>query len=156
MSTVSQQSSLLVRQAVDALNAEFAWLIDHRDGEGVPDLFTEDGVYDLGWEQVFAGRSEIKYFYTSRKARGQRTARHVFSNLRVTMESETVARCVVILTLYAYDGAPPYPTNALMIADYEDVCAKGADGVWRYRSRVIKPAFGVVPQLAKRPGTVVG
>jgi hypothetical protein len=152
MSNVDQQSSLLARQAIDALGAEFAWLIDHCSGEGVPELFTEDGVYDMGGEQVFNGRDEIAHFYTSRKSRGQRTARHVFTNLHVHMESETVARCVVILTLYACDGAPPYPTTALMIADYEDVCVRGEDGRWRYRSRAIAPAFGAVPQLAKKPG----
>ena len=152
MNNVDQQSALLARQAIDALGAEFAWLIDHRGGEGVPELFTEDGVYDMGGEQVFAGRAEIAHFYTSRKSRGQRTARHVFTNLHVRMESEAVAHCVVILTLYACDGAPPYPTTALMIADYEDVCVRGEDGRWRYRSRTIVPAFGAVPQLAKKPG----
>ena len=67
------------------------------------------------------------------------------------MESEARARCVSILTLYACDGEPPYPTNALMVADYEDICVLGSDGRWRYHSRLIVPAFGAVPQLARPP-----
>src|SRR3546814_3932733 len=40
------------RAAIMDLNAYFAWLIDHRDGHGVPGLFTPAGRY--GYE----GRSE--------------------------------------------------------------------------------------------------
>ena len=149
MTDPKHDKSLLARLAIEALNAKFAWLIDHRDGDGVADLFTEGGVYDLGGEQVFSGRKEIAHFYAARRAHGQRTARHVFTNLHVVLQSDDRAHCVSILTLYAHDGAPPFPANALLVADYEDVCLLSDDERWLYRSRTIVPAFGLVPQLAR-------
>ena len=142
------EAALLARQAAEALNAQFAWLIDHRDGDGVADLFSADGVYDMS-DHVYSGRGEIAQFYAIRKARGRRTARHVFTNLRLEFEQPSLARAVSILTLYAYDGAPPYPAHPIMISDYQDVLMREADGIWRYRSRTIVPVFGALPMLRK-------
>jgi hypothetical protein len=137
------------RQAIEAINAEFAWLIDHCDGAGAERLFTTDGVYDMS-NRVFRGRNEIKGFYDARKSRGRRAARHVFSNLHLTMEGPDRATGTTILTLYACDGDPPYPTQAILIADYNDVYVREGARQWRYESRVIVPVFGEVPMLASR------
>jgi hypothetical protein len=136
-----------MRQSIEALNAEFAWLIDHRDGVGVADLFADDGIYDMS-NRLYRGRTEIDGFYGARKSRGRRAARHVFTNLRLVPESATRATGTVILTLYAYDGEPPYPTAAILIADYDDIYVRGSDGAWRYEYRTIVPVFGGVPVLA--------
>src|SRR5262249_4850651 len=125
----------------------FAWLIDHRDGAGVADLFTATGVYDMS-NRAYRGRAEIDGFYGARKARGRRSARHVFTNLRLVPEHAGPASGTCILPLYAYDGEPPYPTSAILIADYEDVYVRDGDGAWRYESRTIVPVFGGVPILA--------
>lgn len=135
------------RQAIEAINAEFAWLIDHRDGAGVESLFTADGVYDMS-NHVFRGRDEIKGFYDARKSRGRRAARHVFSNLHLILEGADRAIGTTILTLYACDGDPPYPTQAILIADYNDVYVRDDARRWRYESRVLVPVFGGVPALA--------
>ena len=37
----SPQEAAQVRQAIEALNAEFAWLIDHRNGAGVSERLTQ-------------------------------------------------------------------------------------------------------------------
>jgi hypothetical protein len=136
-----------MRQSIEALNAEFAWLIDHKDGAGVEDLFTADGVYDMS-NRLYRGRADIRTFYDARKSRGRRAARHVFTNLRLVPESAERATGTVILTLYACDGDPPYPTQAILISDYDDVYVREADEVWRYQSRTIVPVFGGVPVLA--------
>jgi hypothetical protein len=144
-----------MRQLIEALNAEFAWLIDHRDGAGVEDLFTASGVYDMS-NRLYRGRAEIKGFYDARKSRGRRAARHVFTNLRLVPESADRAMGTVILILYAYDGDPPYPTDAILISDYNDVYVREADGFWRYESRTIVPVFGGVPVLAGPGSKPVG
>ena len=147
---IEQQA--VIRQAIEALNAEFAWLIDHRDGIGVAELFTATGFYDMA-PLVFRGHEEIRGFYTTRKARGRRTARHVFSNLRLVCDTPDRATGTVILTLYARDGEPPFPTEPILIADYDDVYARAPDGAWRYESRRIVPVFGGVPNLTgAKPG----
>jgi SnoaL-like domain len=136
-----------IRQEIEALNAEFAWLIDHQDGRGVSALFVEEGVYNMS-NRVYRGRHAIDGFYDARQSRGQRAARHVFTNLHLKRQGETHATGTVILTLYACDGAPPYPTQAILVADYDDEYVLDADGRWRYRTRTIAPIFGCVPVLA--------
>ena len=148
--SVADPETANVRQCIEALNAEFAWLIDEQAGRGVPELFTEDGVYAMP-NQTYSGRSQIAEFYGVRKARGQRAARHVFTNLRLKVESPDRATGTVILTLYAYDGAPPYPAVPILIADYNDIYVRAQDGHWRYQSRTLIPVFGQMPDLGKRP-----
>jgi hypothetical protein len=147
---VSPAELAVMRLEIEALNAEFAWLIDHHDGAGVEDLFTQDGAYDMS-NNVFRGRAAIKGFYDARKARGRRAARHLFTNLRLVPDTARRTSGTVILTLYAHDGDPPYPANPILISDYEDVYVR-ADGRWRYESRRIVPVFGGVPVLAPSPG----
>ena len=36
-----------VRAEIEALNVEFWYRVDHENGEGVADLFCEDGVYSV-------------------------------------------------------------------------------------------------------------
>jgi hypothetical protein len=149
--TMTSATLAEARQMIEALNAEFAWLIDHRDGAGVDALFTPAGVYDMS-NRVFRGREEIRGFYQARKSRGRRAARHVFTNLHLVMDEPARATGTTILTLYACDGEPPYPTQAILVADYDDVYVREEGGRWRYESRVIIPAFGGVPTLAA-PGS---
>src|SRR5262249_46384223 len=56
--TISPHDLAEMRQSIEALNAEFAWLIDHKDGAGVADLFTAGGVYDMS-NRLYRGRAEI-------------------------------------------------------------------------------------------------
>ena len=82
--TMTFQELLLLRLEIDALNAEFAYLIDHDQSDRVAELFTEDGVYGRSTGQRSAGRDAIRQSYQRRKDHGVRTARHIFSNLRLT------------------------------------------------------------------------
>jgi ketosteroid isomerase-like protein len=132
---------LMLRLEIDALNAEFAYLIDHDQSEGVADLFTEDGVYGRSTGQRSTGREAIRDSYRLRKDAGVRTARHIFSNLRLTPISDTQLRGSVILTLFAEDGPPPHPAEPLVIADYDDIYELSDDGRWRYRERIISWIF---------------
>jgi hypothetical protein len=80
--------------------------------------------------------------------RGKRSARHIFSNLRLLNLATDRRAGTLILTLYAADGEPPYGTLPLMVADYDDVYVR-RHGVWLYESRKITPVFGLVPVLSK-------
>ncbi len=131
------------------LNARFAWLIDHQDGDGVAELFTEDGIYGLGAMQA-VGREQINNFYQMRKARGLRTSRHLFSNPVILNESDNSVSACCVLTLFAFDGKGPHPAEIHMIADYIDEYVRDENGLWRFKSRVIEPVFGHVPNLAEK------
>lgn len=135
------------RAAITHLIAEFAWRIDHGDGHGVEDLFTDDGAYVLfGWP--LEGRDSIKGFYDDRRSRGPRTSRHVYDNVRITDgPDDRTAHVSSILTLHAADGEPPLPLSLLMVADYLDTLHRDDDGTWRFRRRdttlVFEPASGL-------------
>jgi ketosteroid isomerase-like protein len=135
------EEDLKLRIEIEALNAEFAYLIDHDQSEGVADLFTADGVYGRSTGERSEGREAIRQSYERRKAHGTRTARHIFSNLRITRESETRAHGTVILTLFAQDGPPPHPAEPMVVADYDDIYERGGDGKWRYKERLITWLF---------------
>ena len=131
------------------LNARFAWLIDHQDGDGVAELFTQDGIYGFGEKQAI-GRDQINGFYQMRKNRGLRQSRHLFSNPVVLNQSENSISACCVLTLFAFDGEGPHPADIHLIADYQDEFVRDDQGIWRYESRVIQPIFGHVPNLTEK------
>ena len=88
----------LVRSEIEALSAEFAYLIDHDESERVADLFTEQGSYGVREGKRSVGRPEIRAAYAARAARGLRTARHAFTNLRLVFEDADRVRATSILT----------------------------------------------------------
>jgi hypothetical protein len=138
---MDRTQQLMVRLELEELNAEFAYLIDHNRSEEVADLFTEDGSYGRSTGERSTGRPAIRAAYAQRKDRGARTARHIFTNLRLTYESETRVSGRCILTLFAADGAPPHVADPFLVADYDDIYLKGDDGRWRYFSRTVTWVF---------------
>ena len=71
-----------VRDAITALVAEHAWLIDHGQAERVADQFTEDGaLFGVGPDLI--GLDAIRTWAVARAAMRERTSRHVCTNLRL-------------------------------------------------------------------------
>jgi ketosteroid isomerase-like protein len=148
-----QQDALLTRVAIESLIAEFAYLIDHNQTDKVADLFTEDGWYGREGGARSVGRDAIRKSYAGRAARGVRTARHIFTNLRLTVHSADEAEGVCILLLFAADGAPPLPAEPMLVQDYKDTYRK-VDGCWLFASRetrqvFVSPSFERVLTLGK-------
>ena len=130
-----------VRAEIEALNVEFWYRVDHEGGEGVAELFCEEGVYSVPGGRN-EGRSAIDESYALRRARGPRLSRHVHSNLRLTLLSPTEAHGVSMLTLWARDGeAPMSIVMPVSVSDVRDEYRKDGDGVWRIWHRHIAPAF---------------
>ena len=134
------QDQLLARVAIESLIAEFAYLIDHGQTEEVAGLFTEDGWYGREGGARSVGRDAIRKSYAGRAARGERTARHIFTNLRLTVQSADAAEGVCILLLFAADGAPPFPAEPMLVQDYTDTYRK-VDGRWLFASRETRTLF---------------
>jgi SnoaL-like domain len=131
---------LLARLAIEELNAEFAYLIDHEQSERVADLFMVDGSYGRSTGERSVGRDAIRRAYASRKAKGPRTARHIFTNLRLVFEARDRAIGTCIMTLFAEDGVPPHVAEPFLVADYNDVYVLYEDK-WRYSARTITWLF---------------
>jgi hypothetical protein len=138
---MDQHERLMIRLAIEELNAEFAYLIDHHLSEQVADLFVEDGSYGRSTGERSVGREAIRAAYRGRRDKGPRTARHIFTNLRLTYESDTRVRGTSILTLFAEDGVPPHVAEVFLVADYDDIYVRLPDGRWRYQSRTITWLF---------------
>jgi hypothetical protein len=139
-----------VRAELDALNVEFWYRVDHLDGAGVDQLFTEDGVYSIAGGRN-AGRRAIADSYVQRAARGPRLSRHVHSNLRIAFESPTRAHGTSTLTLWARDGEAPLDLSLpVSVSDVDDDYVLEDDGVWRIAHRHLTTVFqgpekGVLP-----------
>ncbi|QHE85980.1 nuclear transport factor 2 family protein [Hydrogenophaga sp. BPS33] len=128
----------LARQAIDALNARFAYQIDNGQSAQVPELFTVDGHYAIAHgaeRRVSTGQAAIRAAYEERAARGARTSCHLFTNLHVSGATTDTAHSHCFLLLFAQDGLPPHPAQPLLVARYDDICERDAQGLWRYRSR---------------------
>ena len=138
---MNRVEQLQARAEIEELNAEFAYLIDHDQSELVAELFTADGSYGRSTGERSIGREAIRCAYAERKAKGARTARHIFTNLRLTYEARDRVRGTCILTLFAGDGAPPHLAEPFLVADYDDVYERDSDGRWRYASRTITWLF---------------
>lgn len=118
------------------------WLIDIHGGRGVAELFAEDGTLAFG-DAANRGRDEIDLVYAQRRARGERTSRHVATNLLVD-PTEDGWRVTYIVTLYAADGAPVI-LDAAPIGVFDVVDELVADG-----DRMLL-ARRVLTQLFARP-----
>lgn len=138
---MERTAELLTRLEIEALNVEFAYLIDHGRSAEVADLFTADGSYGRSTGERSTGREAIRAAYAGRADQGPRTARHVFSNLRLTFIGADEVAGQAVLTLYAADGAPPHPAEVFLVADYDDLYRRGLDGRWRFHSRTITWLF---------------
>src|SRR4051812_30340905 len=84
------------------LLTEWAYLLDHGRAAEVVGLFTEDGVYDSAGRRS-VGREELRERFAARQAR-QRTARHVWSNLRLTPSAPGEIKGEALLLVFRHDG----------------------------------------------------
>jgi hypothetical protein len=130
------ETQVLYQNAVD-----YWYEVDLHGGTGVAEMYVEDGIFNGGGKPL-VGRAAIEQFYTWRKDRGARTARHVITNFRAEFAGESHATTYCIMLLHAADGAPILPTAPpIMITDLIDTCLKGDDGRWRFVERRFVPLF---------------
>ena len=111
-----QQAWLAIHQLI----SNFAFSIDMENGERTAELFTEDGWYESDSRRS-VGREAIREAYRRRAARGPRTSRHIFTNLRIEYVGRNAYRGTALMLLFARDGYPPAPPNPLLVADVHDV-----------------------------------
>lgn len=130
----------VARAGIEALIAEFAWRVDHGESGRVAELFMADGWYGRDTGERSAGRAEIARAYADRTGRGERTARHIFTNLRLTFVSADEATGECILLLFAADGRPPLPAEPMLVQDYLDRYRR-IDGRWLFASRETRRIF---------------
>jgi ketosteroid isomerase-like protein len=138
---LSALERLEIRVALEDLNTAFCYHLDHNEVEPLLDLFTDDIYYTHGPRKT-NGKAELEKVFRSRSATSPRTSRHIYSGLRVEIESPDRARGTCVCMTFGQNGTPPLaPAVPILVADFEDVYARGADGRWRIRERHIHRIF---------------
>lgn len=130
--------------ALQRLASRYWALADSTEEFAVAELFTADGVLELGSLRL-EGVEAIDSFFVEReeanKAAG-RITRHLASGfLIIPLSSESVrVRSTVIV--HAGNGELPIEVSPPSgIADFEDICVRSDNGDWLYRSRVGRTVF---------------
>jgi hypothetical protein len=132
---------LEIRAAIEDLNTAFCYYLDHDEVEPLIDLFTDDVYYTHG-ARVTRGKADLEKVFRSRSAHAKRTSRHLYSGLRIEIETKNRARggCVC-MTFGAYGTPPIEPAIPILVADFQDVYVRGTDGKWRIKERHIHRIF---------------
>jgi hypothetical protein len=131
---------LQIIREIEELSIDYWNDVDTNWGKNAHEYYTVDGSYTTSIK-TRTGRDAIKAFYDSRENRGERVARHLINNHKITIHDPNHVSAVWILSLFAADGKPVLPSRpAIMMADVHDEIVR-TDGRWLYKSRTIKALF---------------
>jgi hypothetical protein len=138
---LTELERLTIRAALEDLNTAFCHHLDHDDVDALLELFVDDVYYTHG-KRVSRGKAELEQVFRSRSATQQRTARHLYSGLKLDIESATRARGTCVCMTFAAYGEPPLsPAVPTLVADFVDSYVRGDDGQWRFKERHIHRIF---------------
>jgi len=136
---------LLVKECNDLI-LELAWLTDHGPHSQIVDLYTSSGSFSRDGE-LTVGRAALEDMYKKRPA--SLFTRHVLSNIRVKILSETEASATSYATVFRYrseDGSSPTPpvniSGPESVSEYHDTFIKES-GAWKISYRVLKTMIQV-------------
>jgi hypothetical protein len=135
---MTQMPDIRTRQEIESLLAEWSWLIDHGKAQEAAVLYTHDAEQSIGGAAA-SGLEAITQGLKRRAAMTGRTSRHVISNLKLSLSSETMVNANWILTLYRSDDANK-PARPTLVGDVQDTFRKEASG-WKIQSRKIVTVF---------------
>jgi hypothetical protein len=120
---------------------DFAYEID-QGAKDVGRFYAEDGAFRTGGVSA-EGPAGVQAFYDNRNVAvkqhqkdGQRTGRHVFTNVRVVFDEADANKATMFFTNLNWAGEGPAPVQGLgspsAIADGVMECRRGADGHWLF------------------------
>ena len=138
---LSELERLTIRVELEDLNAAFCYHLDHNEVDALLELFVDD-VYYTHASRVSRGKAELAAVFRNRSATETRTARHMYSGLKLDIESPTHARGNSVCMTFAAYGEPPLsPAIPTLVADFVDEYVRGDDGRWRFKERHIHRIF---------------
>lgn len=138
---LSDLERLTIRVALEDLNTAFCYHLDHNEPEALLELFTDDIYYTHG-ARISRGKAELAQIFRGRSATQVRTARHMYSGLKLDIESATRARGTSVCMTFGQYGEPPLsPAIPTLVADFVDAYERGVDGRWRFKERHIHRIF---------------
>jgi len=136
--------------AIHRLLSDFAWAADRGLADELSALFFADGTLRVN-DQEFRGRSAIADDCRRRAEIAHRRTRHVWSNLRVDTRED--GACDATLVQLTYESLGADQPLKLRVNDVRDRLERGADGRWRFRSRVIERQMALLMPNGAEPLT---
>jgi hypothetical protein len=138
---LSDLERLTIRVALEDLNTAFCHHLDHNEVDALLELFVDEVYYTHG-SRVSRSKAELKDVFRNRSATETRTARHLYSGLKLDIESAARARGTCVCMTFAAYGEPPLsPAIPTLVADFVDEYVRGDDGRWRIKERHIHRIF---------------
>lgn len=127
---------MAAERACEALMTAYTHRVDgFGERSSVPDLFTDDGVWESD-EARLEGRDEMAAFFG--RDEPHRTTRHVSSNAAVDVTGPDTAEGLSYFALYRYVGekprVPDLDDQPVILGHYTDRFVRTADG-WRIAHR---------------------
>ena len=139
--TLTELERLAIRVALEDLNTAFCYHLDHDDVDSLLELFAEDVHYTHG-SRVSRSKAELAQVFRGRSATQKRTSRHLYSGLKLDIESATQARGTSVCMTFGQYGEPPLtPAVPTLVADFVDAYVRGDNGKWRFKERHIHRIF---------------
>jgi hypothetical protein len=130
--------------ALQRLASRYWALADGTEEFAIAELFTSDGVLELGSLRL-EGVEAIQRFFVERERANKtagRVTRHLASGLLVVPLSSESVRVRSTVIVHAGNGDLPIEVSLPSgIADFEDVCVRSDNGAWLYRSRIGRTVF---------------
>lgn len=120
--------------ALAALVAELAWRQDHRDVDGLFELFAADPQISTS-AGSYNGSADVRG-WCDRLATLTSVTRHACSNLRFAAEGPGEASGTVLVTAYRHVEGTAESTLPFVVAEYADRYTR-TDAGWRLRSRSV-------------------
>jgi hypothetical protein len=127
---------------VSLLLLRFSDAVDCRRPQEIAEQFTADGLFKPGATAIH-GAGAVEAFYADRLRDPRRTTRHLWSNLHVAPSAHDRADIRVVLSNYAFDPAVSETEVQLRIGNVSGVCARGADGRWRFAEHVYERLYAL-------------
>ena len=138
---LSELERLTIRVALEDLNTAFCHHLDHNEVDALLELFVDDVYYTHG-SRISRSKAELEEVFRNRSATETRTARHMYSGLRLDIESAIRARGTSVCMTFAAYGEPPLsPAIPTLVADFVDQYVRSDDGRWRFKERHIHRIF---------------
>ena len=103
---LSDLERLTIRVALEDLNTAFCHHLDHNEVDALLELFVDEVYYTHG-SRVSRSKAELKDVFRNRSATETRTARHLYSGLKLDIESAARARGTCVCMTFAAYGEPP-------------------------------------------------
>ena len=97
---------LKIRVALEDLNTAFCYHLDHDEVDALLELFVDDVYYTHG-SRGTRSKAELEQVFRSRSATTPRTSRHLYSGLKLDIESATRARGTCVCMTFGQYGTPP-------------------------------------------------